>query len=67
MVRQPAESKEDENDDEHLGHFPHLLLGPPVVLLSDGCLPLESPQCTTEVTVGARQSNQGQDVGDALQ
>ena len=34
VVRQPAESKEDENDDEHLGHFPHLLLGPTVVLLS---------------------------------
>ena len=81
MVGQPAQSEQDENDDEHLvvcqsklvclknthlRHFSHFLLSSAVVLLPDWGLPLQPPQGPTEVTVGAGQSHQGQHVGDQL-
>ena len=67
MVGQPAEAEQDEDDDEHLGHFPHLFLGSSVVLLSNRGLPLQPPQGPAEVAVGAGQTHQGQDVGDQLE
>ena len=62
-----GEEVRTQTPNEHLGHFSHLLLSPPIVLLPDRCLPLEPPQCAAEVTVGAGQSHQGQDVGQTLE
>ena len=57
MVGQPAEAEQDEDDDEHFGHFSHLFLGPSVVLLPDRGLPLQPPQSPAEVAVGAGQTH----------
>ena len=65
MIGQPAHSEDDEDHDEHLGHLPHLLLCSPVIVLvaDDGGLPLESPECSAEVSVGDGQAQEWEDVG----
>ena len=64
VVGKPTHAEQNENYNEHLGHFPHLLLGSPVRLPHDGGLPLEPPEGPAEVAVGAGEAEEGQDVGD---
>ena len=64
VVRKPTDSKDYEDDNKHLGHLPHLLLGSPVIVLvaGDRGLPLEPPEHSAEVSVGDGEPEQRQDI-----
>ena len=65
MIGEPANSEYNQNDNEHLGNFPHLLLCSSVIVsvAGEGRLPLEFPQDSAEVGVGDGETEEGQDVG----
>ena len=66
MIGEPANSKDNQDDNEHLGNFSHLLLcsSVNVSVAREGRLPLEFPQDSAEVGVGEGETQEGQDVGD---
>ena len=66
VVREPADTKDNEDDNEHSGNLPHLLLCSPVIVPApgEGGVPLEPPQHSAQVAVGDWQPHQGENVGE---